>query len=150
MRVDIWCDGANSLKKGTIGMAAVVIYYSNIEDREDEVVDKTHWGWGANGIEHATNNLAELTAIKNSVSKVIVENPKDTELRIYTDSKWAICAINGEYKISHHVSLVEEIQSILSGFSTCRLIWVKGHAGSFYNEQCNMVAQKAAGTWRGK
>lgn len=145
MTIYAYCDGAvkGNGKEGRVGMGSVFFSFTS------SGFGKPHyhsWGMDANP---ATNNLAELLAIRNTLW-VIPHDPDTIALIIHTDSEWAVKAINGDYRISCHVDLVNEILELGSEFDIFSVQWVRGHKGLEWNEKANELAQKEAGTWKGK
>jgi ribonuclease HI len=145
LRIYAYCDGAvkGNGKAGRVGMGVVLNYYEGLE-----IVKTTTHSWGMN-YDPVTNNLAELLAIRNTLH-VINGCPEHIYLCIHSDSEWAVKAINGEYRISHHVDLVKEIRALGAEFDIFQVVWVRGHAGHEWNEKANELAQREAGTWKGK
>ena len=144
MQITAFTDGAvrGNGGPGRVGMGVVLLHkegtqvlhhkeFSHAEDRE-----------------YATNNYAELMAIKYAAEGVLPEMREKVDLTIISDSEWCIKAIEGKYRISKNVELVLEIRNLLSTFRSWKFQWVRGHAGNEFNERANDLAQEAAGTAR--
>jgi ribonuclease HI len=140
MRVTIYADGAvkNNGGPGRVGMGAVIFVGSEMECHR--------WGEDA---DPATNNLAELLAIRNAIRAVSVD-PSQACLTVYSDSQWTIRSLQGLYKATCHVQLLAEIRGLLRSFLSWELCWERGHAGEQWNEAANKMAQQEAGTWKGR
>jgi ribonuclease HI len=140
MHIRVYADGAvkNNGGPGRVGMGAVIFVGSDIE--------RHHWGEDA---DPATNNLAELLAIRNAI-RAITADPSQAHVTVYSDSQWTIRSLQGLYKATCHVDLLGEIRTLLRRFKSWELCWERGHSGEQYNEEANKMAQQEAGTWKGK
>ncbi|MBN1655157.1 MAG: ribonuclease HI [Deltaproteobacteria bacterium] len=93
-----------------------------------------------NYIGRATNNIAELEAIKNALTAL--DEPRRA-VRIYTDSRYAIGVLTQGWRAKANQALVAEIRSMLARFSDLRLIHVPGHRGNPLNERADALARRA-------
>jgi ribonuclease HI len=89
---------------------------------------------------HTTNNEMELTAIYKAIANASLI----TDLMIFSDSKWSINAITGNYHITVHRELVAEIKEWIrirkiKGGNT-KIRWVKGHGSSPQNNIADQLA----------
>lgn len=91
-------------------------------------------------IGHATNNIAELTAIKTALREI-----KDPRLpvNLYTDSAYCQETLSGSWKPKRNEKLIEEIKREMGRFSRLNIIKVEGHKGIEGNEHANLLAQQA-------
>ena len=87
-----------------------------------------------------TNNVAELMAIKVGLEQV---TKPELPVRVFTDSRYALGVLTGEYKARKNQALIREIQAQMERFSDLRFEWVKGHAGSPLNERVDELANLA-------
>jgi len=109
-----------------------------------------HAGWAwicedykANGfLGNATNNVAELTAIREALS-FATHSLGATAVEIVSDSKYAIGVCSGTMKASKNLELVSEIQELMTKLDV-NFVWVKGHAGNTLNEECDRLAKEGA------
>ena len=108
------------------------------------------WGWvcenssdKANGfLGNETNNVAELTAIKEALLFGI-RSLMAKDIRITTDSKYAIDVITGVKKAHANLELISEIQELTKEVNV-NYCWCKGHAGNALNEECDRLAKAGA------
>lgn len=143
--IKIYTDGAvkNNGGEGTIGMAAILTY---IKSSGEEKVLRVSY---CQHREYATNNQAELGAISLGLDQVAEDLRYKVDLKIYSDSQWAINSITGEFKATKNTDLIQKIRQQLKDFRSYEFTWVKGHDGDKWNEEANKLAQKSAGTWKG-
>lgn len=79
---------------------------------------------------------AIILAIK-LVNKYIIFN-----INIFTDSKYIINIINYNFKIKKNYDLWEKFYKLYN-LNKINFFWIKGHNKNYYNEKCNILAQKA-------
>lgn len=110
--------------------------------------------WAAGGVPHTTNNIMELTAIREALAAtahlgVPVEIQADSSYCIDALTKW----IHGWRRRNWRTAsgspvanrdLIEEIGGLLEGRQV-RFVWVRGHAGHAANEHADARARAAAG-----
>jgi ribonuclease HI len=89
----------------------------------------------------ATNNIAELTAIRRVLE--LVDN-RATPITIFTDSEYSIGVLTRGWKVKANQELVYQIKRLLAEFGTVNLRKVKGHAGIPENEVVDSLARQAA------
>lgn len=138
-KIDIYTDGACTGNPGKGGYGAVLIY-NNVEK---EI---------SGGYRLTTNNRMELIAAIEALR--IVKEPCD--ITLYSDSKYLTDAINkgwllnwknngwrkSDKKAVLNVDLWEELLTLMERHSIS-FVWVKGHAGTKYNERCDFLAVDA-------
>jgi ribonuclease HI len=88
----------------------------------------------------ATNNIAELSAIKKALTAI---DERSRAVRIYTDSRYAIGVLTKHWKAKANQNLIAEIKSMLVEFSDIQLIYVPGHTGDALNERADKLARRA-------
>ena len=125
--ITIYTDGASS---GNPGPSGIGIYF-RYGDKEKEI---------SRYIGHATNNIAELMAIKEAL-----KNLKNTDIpvRLYTDSNYCHGLLMLGWKPKMNRKLVEEIRASMKKFKDLKIIKVEGHAGILYNERADQLARAA-------
>lgn len=79
-----------------------------------------------------TNNRMEVLSIIRAMQQI--KEPSKCNLIIYSDSQWAINAIEGKWKIKENLDLVDEAKDLVEDFNSVRFQWVKGHSGNPSNE----------------
>ena len=120
----VFTDGASSGNPGPSGIGVYLRYGS----REKSV---------SRYIGQATNNIAELEAIKTGLS--LVKRP-DLCVRLFTDSQYAYGLLCQNWKPKKNQELVAAIKQEMSRFSDLLLIKVPGHAGLEGNEKADRLA----------
>jgi ribonuclease HI len=143
--VVVYTDGAvkgNGKPYGRIGAAAI------LSQMEGECVYSSKEIIVGFDAFPATNNLAELVAIKIGIEAILPKFRNQVDLLIRTDSEWAIKSITGQYRnLKCHLELIREIRVLLEGFGRWQFSWVRGHDGNEMNERCD---QLASGACRGR
>ena len=125
--ISIFTDGACSGNPGPSGIGAI-LYFG---EHEKEI--SRHIGI-------ATNNIAELEAIKTGLLEI--KNRK-LPVTIFTDSSYAHGVLSLGWKARKNIDLVRSIKKLISTFSELTIFKVKGHAGLEGNEIANRLATKA-------
>ena len=122
--ITIYTDGASS---GNPGPSGIGVYFQ-YGDKEKEISEY---------IGAATNNIAELTAIK-----VALESLKKTDVpvRLYTDSKYCYGLLMLNWKAKMNTNLVNKARSLMKRFKDLKIIKVEGHAGVPGNERADELA----------
>lgn len=87
---------------------------------------------------NGTNNIAELNAIKYGLEKSIGFNKP---IIIYTDSKYSIYSITGQYKCKSNLKLINSIKQIINNHPyLIRFNYVKGHSKNTFNNLADKLA----------
>jgi len=123
----LYTDGASSGNPGPSGIGIYMRY-------------KSHEKKISRSIGLATNNIAELEAIRVGLSEV--KNKKLT-VRVFTDSSYALGLLSKGWKPKKNQELVAEILQLMAEFPDLRFIKVKGHAGHPENECADRLATSA-------
>ena len=123
----IYTDGACSGNPGPAGIGIVMRY----KDHEKEV---------SRYIGQATNNIAELEAIRTALT--MVKNPR-LPVVIFTDSSYALGLLTKGWKAKQNTELVADIRTRMKPFSDLHFVKVKGHAGHPDNERADRLAVAA-------
>lgn len=127
-KVHLYTDGACQNNPGPAG-AGVLMIYKNIEKRISKFLGP------------ATNNIAELTAIKIALEAV---TDKSKSLVVYTDSQYAIGVLsNPTWNPKKNVELIQDIKKLMTPFKKIDFQWVKGHSNNTENEITDKLAVKA-------
>ncbi|SLM30524.1 Ribonuclease H [Desulfamplus magnetovallimortis] len=125
--ITIFTDGASSGNPGPSGIGVVLIH----GEHEKEISEY---------IGHATNNIAELMAIKRALSQL---KRNDLPVRLFSDSSYSIGVLTKGWKATSNRELVEEIRSLMQKFYDIELIKIKGHSGEAGNERADLLATTA-------
>lgn len=132
--VEIHTDGACINNPGPAG-AGVVLRYG------------VHMKQVKLGLGIATNNIAELMAIKTGLEQI---TDRSKPIIVYSDSKYSIGILTEDWKAKKNKELVEEIRTLIATFSNIRFEWVKAHDGDTWNEKADELANAAATLPEGK
>jgi len=125
--VCIYTDGASSGNPGPSGIGVFLKY-------------RTHEKTISEYIGVATNNIAELKAIKAGLAEV---KKKNLPVRVFTDSGYAYGLLVLGWKAKKNQEIIEGIKTLMTGFTDLAIIKVKGHAGDEYNERADKLAVSA-------
>ncbi len=128
--IHIYTDGASSGNPGPAGLGVLMVY----KGKEKEI---------SRYLGESTNNIAELSAIKEGLAAVKNRNLK---VIVHTDSKYSIGVLTGEYKAKKNVSLIIATQKLMGQFKALEFRYVKGHSGIPGNERADELATSAATT----
>lgn len=123
----IYTDGACSGNPGPAGIGVVMHHKENHKEISRYIGE-------------ATNNIAELEAIKAGLSAV--KNRK-LPVILYTDSSYALGLLTKGWKAKLNTELVEEIRRLAASFPKLQFVKVKGHAGDPDNERADRLAVQA-------
>lgn len=125
--VYVYTDGACSGNPGPSGIGVLLQY----KDKEKEI---------SKYIGMATNNIAELEAIKTGLSEI---KNKKMPIRVFTDSRYSLGVLTLGWKPKKNIQLIESIKDLIANFKDIRFIKVKGHAGHRENEIVDRLAVEA-------
>jgi ribonuclease HI len=122
-----YTDGACTKNPGPAGMGVVL---------KDGKSRREFFGY----LGSATNNIAELSAIKKALTAI---DKRSRPVRIYTDSRYAIGVLTKRWKAKANQELIAEIKSMLAKYSDIQLLYVPGHTGNALNERADKLARRA-------
>ena len=125
--VHIYTDGASSGNPGPAGIGVVLEYKGKVKE-----ISKF--------IGHATNNVAELEAIRAGLLEL---RQKNLPVIVYTDSSYAHGVLSLGWKARKNSELVDAIRKLLGAVKDVRLVKVRGHAGHRQNERADQLARTA-------
>jgi ribonuclease HI len=128
--VFIHTDGASSGNPGPSGIGVVLCY----GDHKKEI---------SRYIGIATNNIAELEAIRTGLSSL---KHRALPVRVFTDSSYALGVLSKGWKASKNQELVAQTKTLMAEFNDLKLIKIKGHAGHEGNEKADQLAVAAIKT----
>lgn len=130
----IYTDGASSGNPGPSGIGILLRF----KDHEKEI---------SRNIGEATNNIAELEAIKTALLEL---KYYDYPVRVFTDSSYAYGVLTLGWKTRKNKELINSIKKLISKFGDLKLIKVKGHDGFDGNEKADFLATSAIKRERNK
>ncbi|MBS3758152.1 MAG: ribonuclease HI [Desulfobacterales bacterium] len=125
--IHVYTDGASSGNPGPSGIGVLLQYGPH----EREI---------SRYIGEATNNIAELLAVKTALESI---KRKDFPVRLYTDSSYVHGLLSKGWKANKNKALVNEIRMLYRQFPDLKLIKVKGHAGNEGNVKADRLATDA-------
>ena len=126
-QIEIYTDGACT---GNPGPAGIGVYF-RFGKHQKEISEY---------IGHATNNIAELTAIKKALESL---KSHEYPVTIFSDSQYSLSVLNGAYKAKKNKELIQSIQKLMSNFKQLKLVKVAGHSGIAGNEKADQLAVSA-------
>jgi len=126
--VIIYTDGASSGNPGPSGIGVVMQFGKHRREI-------------ARNIGTATNNIAELEAIKAGLAEL---KKTDLPVRIYTDSQYAYGVLNLGWKAKKNKRLIDDIKNLISRHADLTFVRVRGHHGIEGNERADQLATAAA------
>lgn len=135
-KVTIYTDGAAKGNPGNGGYGAVLLAGQHKKELSE-------------GFINTTNNRMELLAV--IVALEALKNA-GTEVTIYSDSKYVVDSVEKKwvfgwqkkgFKGKKNIDLWKRFLQVYPKHNI-KFVWVKGHAGNFYNERCDELAVQAA------
>jgi ribonuclease HI len=143
-QVVMYADGACSGNPGRGGYCAILTY----KDKE-RVIE----GYA----EKTTNNRMELTAVIEGINAICSE----FDIKVVTDSKYVVDGMNKYLpnwqhngwrtkagKAVKNQDLWGRLHKATLPHQHVEFEWTKGHSNNEYNERCNDIAQKQAGSYQ--
>jgi len=113
--------------------------------------------WAAGGWAHATNNLAELTAVLDLLQQTA---HLDEDLVVWCDSTYVINSVTkwmagwkrrgwrkGDGQPVLNLETIQALDAAVQGRRVA-FRWVKGHTGHVLNEAADRLANAAATSWK--
>jgi len=101
----------------------------------------------------SSSNREEMLAILHALQKL---NRKDLPVTIFSDSQYCVNGLNlwmknwkkKNWKSStndpvKNRDLWEQLDEIITEFDDLTVLWVRGHDGNEYNEECDRMCQQA-------
>jgi ribonuclease HI len=125
--INIYTDGASSGNPGPSGIGVYMIY----NERTKEISEF---------IGNATNNIAELKAIKRGLEEL---KKFDIPICLYTDSNYCLGVLTKNWKAQANKELILETKKLIKKFKSIEIIKVKGHSGIEENEIADKLATSA-------
>jgi len=129
--IEVYTDGSCLGNPGPMGGGFIAV----------QLDDAPTWCKGSAGFGPGTSNLAELHAIEFMLSQVPVGF--DDVVTVYTDSRYAIDAIERQMRYGAHGEAVSRILKHVYG-RKITFVKVDGHAGNVGNEIADQLAKAAA------
>lgn len=128
--LEVYTDGACKGNPGPGGAGVVIVEGGKIVREVSEFLGK-----------NCTNNIAELVAIGFGLHWAYIRSTK-TDVTIYTDSKYAIGVLTGEYKAKKNLDTIRKTKQMMDIHESVKFVHIKGHSGNEYNELADKLAQQ--------
>lgn len=126
-KITVYTDGS-SLNNGSsdsgCGWACKLIY-------------KGHEKMKSGGNKGKTNNVMEMTAVLQAMRAI---TDKSISVEVFSDSKYVVETLNGNFKIKKNVELWQELMAEKEKFAYIRFILVKGHDKNVHNNDVDRRA----------
>lgn len=122
-----YTDGASSGNPGPAGIGIVLRFGSQKKEISKHI-----------GI--ATNNVAELIAIKTALKAI---RTTQIPVRLYTDSQYCLGLLTLGWKPKRNENLVAAIKKLMERFKDLRILKIKAHDGIDDNERADRLAREA-------
>ena len=143
-------DGAYSRKRNVGGYAFLVQYL--VYNKEYELYELKKESSFAKQIINTTNNRMELQGAIDGLNYLKhpcnVEILSDATYLVNTVNSWITSFIKDPKRLNHDLMIL--LYEAIKKHKSVKATWVRGHSDNMLNEIVNELAQKAAGTWRGK
>lgn len=97
------------------------------------------------GCRGRTNNQMEMLAVLNALKCI---TNKSLPVVIYSDSKYVVETLLGNYRIGKNEELWDELMAIYKQFTDITPVWVRGHDGNQHNEQVDRLAVEESKKWQ--
>lgn len=126
-KITVYVDGAcsgNGTENAKCGWAVKLMY-------------KGHSKIKSGNFRGGTNNIAEMAAFFKALQSI---KDKSLPVEVFSDSKYVVCTVNGEFKIGTNVQSWHLIMDEVRQFENLKVTWVKGHNGNIHNEEVDKRA----------
>jgi ribonuclease HI len=150
-KIIIYTDGAYSRLRN-VGAYAFIVQYLvyNSEHEEYELKKENSF---SKEVVSTTNNRMELQAVIDALNYLKrpcdnVEIISDATYVVDTVNRWINSFVKDPKRLNHDLML--ELHKAIRRHKSVTAKWVKGHSKDIRNQRVNELAQKAAGTWKGK
>lgn len=84
-----------------------------------------------------TNNVMEMTAVLQAMKAI---TDKSISVEVFSDSKYVVETLNGNFKIKKNVELWQELITEKEKFADIKFIWVKWHDKDRHNIEVDKTA----------
>lgn len=126
--IHVWTDGGAAPNPGPSGAGIVIV------DGDDTTEISEFLG-------HATNQIAELTAILIGLSRI---EARHRPVVVYSDSRYSIGLLTqAHWKAKKNVELVGQLRALCREFRDLRFVKVAGHSGIPLNERTDALVGQA-------
>lgn len=106
-----------------------------------KLIYKGHELMKSGGDKGKTNNFMEMTAVLQAMRSI---TDKSIAVEVFSDSKYVVETLNGNFKIKKNVGLWQELMAEKGEFADIKFIWVKGHDKNVHNNEVDRRAVEEA------
>lgn len=106
-----------------------------------KMIYRGHEKMKSGGDKGKTNNVMEMTAVLEAMKSI---TDKSIPVDVFSDSKYVVETLNGNFKIKKNVELWQELMAEKEKFVDIRFIWVKGHDKNVHNNDVDRRAVEEA------
>lgn len=106
-----------------------------------KLIYRGHEKMKSGGDKGKTNNVMEMTAVLQAMKSI---TDKSIPVEVFSDSKYVVETLNGNFKIKKNVWLWQELMKEKEKFADIKFIWVKGHDKNVHNNDVDRIAKKEA------
>ena len=125
--IHVWTDGACTGNPGPAGLGVVILDGAARRELSEY-------------LGHATNNIAELSAIMRGLEEV---RDRERPVIVYSDSAYSIGLLSKNWKAKANVELIAKLRELLKKFSNVQFVKVLAHSGIALNERVDELARQA-------
>jgi len=127
--IHIWTDGSCKGNPGPAGCGVILEYGTSKRE-----ISKS--------IGHATNNIAEISAV--ILGFEALKCPERSDVTLHTDSQLVVGFLSGSWKAKTNLELVKHMQFLASKLASLTVVKERAHSGVPQNEHCDTLASLAA------
>lgn len=106
-----------------------------------KLIYRGHEKMKSGGDKGKTNNQMEMTAVLEAMRSI---TDKSIQVEIFSDSKYVVETLKGNYKIKKNVDLWNAILAEKEKFEDIQFLWVKGHDKNRHNIEVDKRAVEEA------
>ncbi|OGI60448.1 ribonuclease HI [Candidatus Nomurabacteria bacterium RIFCSPHIGHO2_01_FULL_37_25] len=152
-KIIIYTDGSARGNPGPAGWGAIIMIYNDEEKVENKKLKVVELG---GRVDHATNNIMELTAPIESLKYLQQNKIENNNIEIFSDSKYVITGINewilnwmnnnwrtANKKPVLNKELWQELHELNKEFKP-KWNYVKGHNNDEHNDRADLIATSFA------
>lgn len=148
--VELYSDGAYSRSRNVGAYAYLIHYFQKPKLAEQEI--EVHTFEFSGKIENTTSNRMELLSVIEGLNKLkrpcTIKVISDSTYVVDTINKWITSFIKDPTRANH--DMMVDLYQAIKKHKKVVAQWVRGHSGNQFNDRVNELAQRAAGTWKGK
>jgi ribonuclease HI len=137
--IEVWTDGSSLGNPGPSG-AGVLIKSTGKQPHH-----KHSYALGT-----STNQVSEIWAVGGAFETLLDDAPAGIQIRVFTDSMFAIKCITGKWHSKKHFTIVEQVRKRMKALvcmgKQVRFHHVAGHADIAENEEVDVLAKAGAET----